>query len=574
MEERGRSDGWLYLAIAVVLIAALAVLTTAVLRMPARLDELARLGMDRTIQSIRRQALSGFDQLAEDLREEAAFVAVSDSTSAGRLLERWQALMSTKPALMAVHLADERGSEVSLLRENGTLMVRRSLTGPGLGYPMTWPLLADKGSDTTRRMIMEETYDPRTQNWFSRALEDQQGAPIWSAGMVTRADTMALLHVGQLIRPSERNRPFRVLAFSIRPQDVVRGTVRQDLARTYRAIVLMESGLDLLDQGPDSSALGQAYPEALRRWKVKMDRRAIPVEQGSMRAVVQILPHSMNGVNFQIGAVMDTEAIRSWTVPEWNLILWLGALLSILLILIIWAWLRRRGDQKRLRVQEKRSRSQERKLAKVLGERDVLDREVHHRVKNNLQVVSSLLNLQAQRLPDGAAREEFVRGKRRIDMMALVHHKLYGMPDLRGIRLDRLFHELAMSIAALFEPRSRTVSHSIEATGMVTDPDTAIDIGIIFCELLANCYQHAFPLVTGGHIEVEVRAAGDGSHLLLVKDNGTGMNPSSTEGQGKLGLEVVEALAEKLDGSATYRHEGGTICEVRFLMRAPAVESP
>ncbi|MBK8341167.1 MAG: sensor histidine kinase, partial [Flavobacteriales bacterium] len=273
------------------------------------------------------------------------------------------------------------------------------------------------------------------------------------------------------------------------------------------------------------------------------------------------------------GAVLNTDSLRFWTGPEWALILWLLVLLSILLVLIVWASIRRRRDQKRLRVQQKRSRSQERKLAKVLGERDVLDREVHHRVKNNLQVVSSLLNLQAQRLPEGAAREEFVRGKRRIDMMALVHHKLYGMPDLRGIHLDRLFHELALSIAAVFEPRSRTVSYSIVAPGMVTDPDTAIDIGIIFCELLANCYQHAFPLVTGGHIEVEVRTAGDGTHLLIVKDNGTGMNASAGEGQGKLGLEVVEALAEKLDGRATYRNEGGTICEVRFLMRVPVAEA-
>ena len=572
MEERGRSDGWLYVAIAVVIAATLAVLLSALLQMPVRLDELARLSMDRNIQSIRRQALSGFDQLADDLREEAAFVALSDSTSSGRLLERWQALLTTKPALMAVHLADERGSEVSLIRENGRLMVRRSLTGPGVGYPMTWPLRSEEGSSRTEPMIMDRTYDPRTENWFSRALEDQHGAPIWSAGHLGTVDTTVLLHVSQLIRSTARELPFRIIAFSIRPQEVVRGTVRQDPASTYRAVVLMENGDDLLEHGPDSTVLGGIFIEALARWKLKMDRRAIAFEKDTVRALVQVLPHSMNGVNFQIGAVMDTEMLRSWTAPERNLIRWLVGLLITLTALIVWAWNRRRNDQRRIRVHQKRSRSQERKLAKVLGERDVLDREVHHRVKNNLQVVSSMLNLQAQRLPEGPARDEFIRGKRRIDMMALVHHKLYGMPDLRGIRLDRLFHELAMSIAAMFEPRSRTVSHSIEAAGMVTDPDTAIDIGIIFCELFANCYQHAFPLVTGGHIEVGVHATGDGSHLLIVKDNGAGMNPSAGEGQGKLGLEVVEALAEKLDGGASYRNDGGTICEVRFIMRAPATE--
>ena len=104
--------------------------------------------------------------------------------------------------------------------------------------------------------------------------------------------------------------------------------------------------------------------------------------------------------------------LRSWTAPERNLIRWLVGLLITLTALIVWAWNRRRNDQRRIRVHQKRSRSQERKLAKVLGERDVLDREVHHRVKNNLQVVSSMLNLQAQRLPEGPARDEFIRAQR------------------------------------------------------------------------------------------------------------------------------------------------------------------
>ena len=219
--------------------------------------------------------------------------------------------------------------------------------------------------------------------------------------------------------------------------------------------------------------------------------------------------------------------------------------------------------------QEKRSRTQERKLAKALGEREILDREVHHRVKNNLQVVSSLLNLQAQRIADPEARLEFTRGKRRIDSMALVHHKLYGQQDLRAIDLQLFLSQIANAVSAMFEPHSRTVSHSVDSGQIRADADTAIQLGIILCELLANCYQHAFPYATGGHIDIVVRAAAEGMFRMTVKDNGKGLERNETTRSTELGLEIVDALSEQIDGHAKTSMDEGTRVEVTFRMQHP-----
>ena len=244
-------------------------------------------------------------------------------------------------------------------------------------------------------------------------------------------------------------------------------------------------------------------------------------------------------------------------------------LLVLLAISGTWAFLRKRRDARVRRFQQLRSQNQERKLAKALGEREVLDREVHHRVKNNLQVVSSLLNLQAMRLAEGKVKEEFMRGKRRIDSMALVHHKLYALQDLRGIDLDLFFRELMDALLKDLDPTNGSVSHEVRTGGVQADADTAIQLGIILSELFINCHQHAFPHGSGGHVEVQLDLVEDRLYRLVVRDNGVGMGERRPDGDTRLGLEIVEALAEQLDGSLHVTSGStGTAVEVLFRMNA------
>lgn len=95
---------------------------------------------------------------------------------------------------------------------------------------------------------------------------------------------------------------------------------------------------------------------------------------------------------------------------------------------------------------------------------------------------------------------EFMRGKRRIDSMALVHHKLYRQQDLSAVDAGIFMDDLAKAVAAMYAPDSRDVSHSVDTNGVLCDADTSIQLGTILCELLANCHQHAFPYATGAYI--------------------------------------------------------------------------
>ncbi|MBK7297287.1 MAG: sensor histidine kinase [Flavobacteriales bacterium] len=253
--------------------------------------------------------------------------------------------------------------------------------------------------------------------------------------------------------------------------------------------------------------------------------------------------------------------------PERNTLYGMLIALAGLTFLLGWVRVRRGVEISLIRKQEKRTRAQEKRLAKALGERDVLNREVHHRVKNNLQVVSSLLNLQSARLEEGEVKEEFMRGKQRIDTIALVHHKLYELQDLRNVDLQLFFTNLITSLAEMHKPESNAVSYEVATYGLKADQDTAIELGIIACELVSNTYRHAFPYATGGHVDIQITNVEGDLFRLVVKDNGRGLSEDQRQGPGKLGLEIVEAMADQLDGSFHVRTNGGVTFEVLFRMQ-------
>ncbi|MBK6628841.1 MAG: sensor histidine kinase [Flavobacteriales bacterium] len=565
MSAPARSYTWSYLLIAVVLLAALGYTGWSIVQFPRRTEELTRMGLERTIRNLRTKVQGEFDRLAMDLQKEGAFVALHDSMRVHELVDRWQALMATEPSLNAVHLANERGAEVALLRTATGLRVRRQLEGPGHGFPVSWSLGNEAQAEQAH--IDSALYDPRMEAWFSRALSERQADAVWSTMAHPGRDSTIGddVLVSQLIRAVKQGRPFRVVGFRVDAAALVNGTLAPGPGRSNHPLVLWPDGRPLLSLPPDSTAMGRACRTGLERWAKRMDRRPVRVGEGPEGHMLQLLPFSLNGVTLQLGAIVDMHQLEPWLGTERRFLWTMLTALLALMGLLTYTFIRSQNDRRRLRAQAKRSRTQERKLAKVIGERDVLDREVHHRVKNNLQVVSSLLNMQAQRLPEGPARDEFVRGKQRIDIMALVHNKLYALPDLRGIPLDRFFSDLAGQMAKLHEPRSRSVSHEVDAAGLRCDPDQAIDLGIMLCELMSNCYQHAFPLVTGGHIDVRLEPLSDGLVRLRVRDNGRGM-PTVVDSTGRLGLDVVDALAEKLDGHFTVTTDHGTIADVEFKL--------
>jgi len=344
----------------------------------------------------------------------------------------------------------------------------------------------------------------------------------------------------------------------------------QPLSRYGLALLTSEGRALAFNQAAMQEPMASVMHEASDAWLAQKQVGTFNLSRPDARYSAQATALQLNGLLLNTLVVMDAEVTEALLLPERKLLVTAtGALAVFTLCLLLLAW-RARARRKASGLLALQARQLEFKLTKAMGEREVLSREVHHRVKNNLQVVSSLLNLQASSLDDEHVREEFLRGKRRIDTIALVHHRLYDHPDLRNIDLGVFLKQLTASLAEMQGEKRLTVSISVECHGIRTDQDTAIELGIIVCELVTNAFQHAFPYATGGHINLEVTKVEGDLHRLVVSNNGVPPKSGNLGGPGKLGLEIVEALADQLDGSLHVRTDLTPCFEVLFRMRRPA----
>ena len=522
------------------------------------------LALQRTQQMLQLRLDGFFHEVEEDLREEAAAAAAPDSQL---VADRWLPLLHSHWPITAIKLADERGNETALLRSDSTYLLMRTINGSKDTLPTMMRLSGKRGSPWIGPWYREQDYDPRQRVWFGKALEDARNEPSWTVRMSEDGQT-PLLQVSYLIRGDTIGEPLRVISFTV---DISRSSwIDTHSASLLRAgIVLLDNEGRSLGQltASTNNALVSAADTAVISWQQHKSGKAFKVKANGKMYDCVVVAYPLNGQQLFTGLVSDLQPLDLWLMPEHLGLFVILTLLSVLSLLLIWAWLRKRKADENIRMQKQRNRSQELKLAKAIGEREVLNREVHHRVKNNLQVVSSLLNLQAMRLDDGVVKNEFLRGKRRIDTIALVHHKLYGLTDLRNVDLFRFFNDLIASLAEMHVPQSRGVSTEVETNGTHADQDTAIELGIILCELVANTFQHAFPYATGGHVEIRVVQVEGALYRLTVQDNGKGLSEDGPQETGKLGLEIVEALAEQLDGSFHVRTDGGVLFEVLFRMQ-------
>jgi len=533
-------------------------------------SDLSDLALQRTQQMLQLRLDGFFHEVEEDLREEAAAAVVPDSQL---VVDRWLPLLHTHWPITAINLADERGNETSLLRSDSTFLLMRTISGSKDAPPTMMRLSGKRGSPWIGPWYGEQDNDPRQRVWFSKALEDARNEPSWTV-RIAEDGRPPHLQVSYLIRGDTIGEPLRVITFTV---DISRSSwIDTHSASLLRAgIVLLDNEGRSLGQltARTNKALVIAADSSMLAWQQHKSTTAFKVNANGIVYDCVVVAYPLNGQQLFTGLVADLQPLNLWLLPERLGLFFILALLSILSVLLIWAWLRKRKADENIRMQKQRNRSQELKLAKAIGEREVLNREVHHRVKNNLQVVSSLLNLQAMRLDDGVVKNEFLRGKRRIDTIALVHHKLYGLTDLRNVDLFRFFNDLIASLADMHGPQSRSVSTEVDTNGTHADQDTAIELGIILCELVANTFQHAFPYATGGHVEIRVGPVEDDLYRLTVKDNGKGLSEEGVQGTGKLGLEIVEALAEQLDGSFHVRTDGGVLFEVLFRMQHELVKA-
>jgi len=206
----------------------------------------------------------------------------------------------------------------------------------------------------------------------------------------------------------------------------------------------------------------------------------------------------------------------------------------------------------------------EQRLAASLLEKEVLLKEVYHRVKNNLQTVSSLLSLQAASIKDPAMREVFLENQQRVRSMALIHEKLYKSKTLANIDFREYLDGLATSLFRTYK-LSGDVSLRVNVTDVALDIDTSITCGLLVNELLSNSLKHAFPGGRSGEISITMHPANQGEYALVFTDTGVGMPEGYDANQtSSLGMSLINNLVRQLGGRLAMTSNGGTRFEIAF----------
>ncbi|MBZ5604620.1 MAG: response regulator [Acidobacteriia bacterium] len=203
------------------------------------------------------------------------------------------------------------------------------------------------------------------------------------------------------------------------------------------------------------------------------------------------------------------------------------------------------------------------RIAASLAEKEVLLKEVHHRVKNNLQVIASLLRLQADSLPDPVPAAALRESQNRVESMALVHEQLYHTRDLREINLAEHVALLAQNLFHIYgDPARLSYTVAVEATPLGVDQ--AIPASLILNELISNSLKHAFPDGRAGAVRIEGGRSG-GCISMAVSDNGAGIPAHVDLARSKsLGLEIVRILTRQLKGSFEVERGNGTSFRIHF----------
>jgi PAS domain S-box-containing protein len=207
----------------------------------------------------------------------------------------------------------------------------------------------------------------------------------------------------------------------------------------------------------------------------------------------------------------------------------------------------------------------EQKIQVSLREKEVLLKEIHHRVKNNLQVVSSLLGLQSRVIPDLQTRKMFQESQNRIHSMALLHERLYESENLSEIDCHEYVKQLTAHLFRSYGINVSRVRLSIHLEETRMNMDAAVPCGLILNELVSNCLKYAFPGTREGEIRIELLRDGEGPACLSVKDNGVGLPEDVSLWSAKsLGLRLVRILAEQMGAKVEVSSHEGTAVKLIF----------
>jgi two-component sensor histidine kinase len=226
-----------------------------------------------------------------------------------------------------------------------------------------------------------------------------------------------------------------------------------------------------------------------------------------------------------------------------------------------------------LEVEVEQRKYVEKDLKASLKEKETLLSEIHHRVKNNLQIISSLLALQGSRVENAKVRQALQDSQSRVRSMALIHEQLYRSKDLAGIDFSEYIRNLTRALLQTHCDMPAPIDIKLHVDHALLPIELAVPCGLVISELVTNCLKHAFPAQHRGEIRIDFgRNKKNGKHVLIVADNGKGLPESyDCRESGSLGLQLVTNLVQlQLHGTMEAKTNGGTTFSIEFQDRQQA----
>lgn len=207
----------------------------------------------------------------------------------------------------------------------------------------------------------------------------------------------------------------------------------------------------------------------------------------------------------------------------------------------------------------------EKKLEKTLEDKDILMKEIYHRVKNNLMVISSLLSLQSMYITDKHTQDIFRESQYRAKAMALIHEKLYRSTDLKSIDFTEYTENLTKDLYNTYTSDKSLIKLVVDIEEVKLDVETSIPLGLILNELLTNSLKHGFPENRSGEVTVELHCLDENEFELSVSDNGIGFPEDiDYKNTDSLGMRIVNSLTEQIEGELIIDRDNGTKFTIKF----------
>jgi len=304
--------------------------------------------------------------------------------------------------------------------------------------------------------------------------------------------------------------------------------------------------------------------------EINVLRDSLQIKENELNALISNsvfqLYQKENELNKQKADLAEVKALHFKEV-QWRYILFMVAIGLMVFIILGYIGLKQKNIANKLLANQKLEiESQKKQIEKNLEEKEILLKEIQHRVKNNLQVISGMLQLQA-----GASNNKEVvaimqEGNNRIKSMALIHQQLYHKSaDLKHISLQEYLNKLITQIAGSYKTTSKNVAIDIDALDIQLDVSTAIPLGLIINELVSNAFKYAFIGKKDECLGLSVKRETENQFILRVEDNGVGLAKDFNLNKiNSLGLKLVKILSKQLNGSIQIVSNVGTCFIITF----------